>query len=343
MQTNPYNDDKRLLELLERWQSGDFTRSDEQELQALADSDEFRREAVEGFWALPEASHATHLASLRTRLRERTGVGRRVMFPQLMAAAAVVLLVIAAIVFFPSEQKEAPMAAEQATQPPMDTQPIASNFPEQKPLESVRSAPPPKTDQLLSQSARPGETFPTMAESGPAASGAASEVAATPAPPVLADDEMVGDKTLASKPVETENAYNKVLEEQDLPDFAPGNVAKRAEAKKETDGMAKAKQKDAYKKSRPASPNVSQPQGGWAAFQDYLRRNARLPEAARQNNVSGSVRIKFRLDANNQPIDFITVRALGFGCEEEAIRLVKAYTWQRGSDQELTVDVPFVR
>jgi TonB family protein len=68
-----------------------------------------------------------------------------------------------------------------------------------------------------------------------------------------------------------------------------------------------------------------------------------LPEAARQNNVSGSVRLKFRLDVNNQPIDFQIVRSLGYGCDEEAIRLVKAFTWQYGSEQELTVEVPFVR
>ena len=73
MSSNPYNKDKRLLELLEQWQTGQFTRADEQELQTLTDSDEFRREAVEGFWALPEADHATHLASIRERLRRRTG------------------------------------------------------------------------------------------------------------------------------------------------------------------------------------------------------------------------------------------------------------------------------
>lgn len=341
MQTNPYNDDKRLLELLERWQSGDFSRTDEQELQALTDSDEFRRETVEGFWSLPEANHASHLASLRARLRERSGGARRVLFPQMMAAAAVIILVVAAVWLFPSEQKEAPMA-EQGEQTRVDSQPIASNFPKEKSIENVRSSPAPKADQIVSQSAPPGQTYPTMAESAPAASVEASEVAATP-PPVLRDDAAEADKAVAAKPVESESAYNKVLDEQSMPDEFQGNSAKRAEAKKKSSDIAKAKAKDTVKQSQPASPKNSQPQGGWDKFQDYLRRSARLPEAARQNNVSGSVRLKFRLDVNNQPIDFQIVRSLGYGCDEEAIRLVKAFTWQYGSEQELTVEVPFVR
>lgn len=334
MQTNPYNDDKRLLELLERWQSGDFSRTDEQELQALTDSDAFRREAVEGFWSLPEANHDAHLASLRTRLRERSGAGRRFMLPQMMAAAAVILMVIAAIWFFPSEQKEATMT-EQAVQPRVDSQPIASNFPEEKPLGDVRNAPAPKTDAIVSQTAPPGQTYPTWAESEPAAIDAASEVAAAPTP-VLRDDEPEADKAVAAKPVETESAYNKVLDEQSMPDEFQGNSAKRAETKKKSSDMAKAKPK-------PAGPIRSQPEGGWDKFQDYLRRTARLPEAARQNNVSGSVGLKFRLNVNNQPVDIQIVRSLGYGCDEEAIRLVKAYSWQYVTDQELIVEVPFVR
>ena len=49
------------------------------------------------------------------------------------------------------------------------------------------------------------------------------------------------------------------------------------------------------------------------------------------------------VDENNQPIDFQILRSLGFGCDEEAMLLVKAYPWQRGSDPELTLDVSFVR
>ncbi|MBL7807867.1 MAG: hypothetical protein JNN28_08645, partial [Saprospiraceae bacterium] len=91
---NPYNNDKRLLELLERWQSGDFTRADEQELQSLTDSDEFRRETAEGYMSVPEANHAQHLASLRQRLQAGSGTARKLYLPQMLAAAAAIGVVI---------------------------------------------------------------------------------------------------------------------------------------------------------------------------------------------------------------------------------------------------------
>ncbi len=338
MSTNPYNDDKRLLELLERWQSGDFSRVQEQELQALADSDEFRRETVEGFWSLPETDHAAHLASLRERLRKRTGGGRIVAFPQILAAvAAISVLVLAVIWLIPSSEKSATMS-QQAAQEPFENQPIASTLPEEKSAgPEMRSKDAPQLDRL-GKSAQSKPASPMM-DSPPAASGSASEVATLP--PVLSAEETAGEKTdqiATSKPPANEAEYAKAKNEQDDVDQAPGSFAKRSESKKEA-----ARAKDVQKQKPAAAAQNSQPVGGWSQFQDYLRRNARLPEAARQNNVSGSVRFKFRLDTSSQPIDFQITRSLGYGCDEEAVRLVKAYSWQRGSDPELTLEVSFVR
>jgi len=336
--TNPHNDDKRLLELLERWHSGDFSRAHEQELQALADSDEFRREAVEGFWSLPETEHATHLASLRLRLRKRTDGGtlwvsyRRI----LTAVAAVAILVLSVIWLFPLAEKTTPMAQQEAVKS-TENQPIASNLPEEKNAqdETVNNSAP-KPDRLgKSTQSKPA---PPSSASGPAASGSAAEIASAPAP-VLSGE--TADKQMDAKPELSEAEYRKVVAEQDDVDQAPGNAAPRTEDRKEAPEKSRAK--DAMKKQAPSSVKASQPAGGWSDFQDYLRRNARLPELARQNNVSGSVGLKFRLDINNLPIDFQTIRPLGYGCDEEAVRLIKAYKWQRGSNPEVTVDVLFVR
>jgi protein TonB len=340
MSTNPHNDDKRLLELLERWHSGDFSRAHEQELQALADSDEFRREAVEGFWSLPETEHATHLASLRLRLRKRTDSGmlwvssRRI----LTAVAAVAILVLSVIWLFPSAEKTTPMAQQEAVKS-TENQPIASNLPEENKIqdETLNNSAP-KLDRLgKSTQSKPA---PPTSTSGPAASGSAAEIASAPAP-VLSRELQTADKQMDAKPELSEAEYSKVVDEQDDVDQAPGNAAPRTEDMKEA--PAKSRAKDAMKKQAPSSAKASQPAGGWSDFQDYLRRKARLPELARQNNISGSVGLKFRLDINNQPIDFQTLRPLGYGCDEEAVRLVKAYKWQRGSDPEVTVDVLFVR
>ncbi|MDO8366375.1 MAG: hypothetical protein Q7T20_06225, partial [Saprospiraceae bacterium] len=206
MSTNPYNDDKRLLELLERWHSGDFSRANEQELKALADSDEFRRETVEGFWSMPETDYTMHLASLRKRLRRRTsGSVFRVSYRRiLVAAAAVTLLILSVVWFLPTTEKSAPIAQQEAIEP-VENQSIASNIPEEKAAddEMFRSSAP-KLDRLD----KPAQSKPAtpMMESGPAASGSAAEVASAP-PPVLSSEEELADKIMAAEPKASEGEY----------------------------------------------------------------------------------------------------------------------------------------
>lgn len=343
MSTKPYNDDKRLLELLERWQSGDFTRADELELQALADSDEFRREAVEGFWSTPEEDHASHLAVLRKRLKTRIGGGKRIALPQIMlAAAAIFILVLAVVWVFPTEQKLAPLAQNEVAPAPSE-QPAASenavqnNSAEPEGISSTsagKSKPAPGTF-------RSSEPEPVLA--APTA-GAGPDLAMEKATDTPASDyaiqESTADKAVAAKPVISDNESNVFSDEADDVDYRQGNMGPIPKAKKQD---AAANEQAAKRKKAPAQAKAAGPEGGWTAFQEYLRRNARLPEAARQQNISGTVRLKFKLDSNAQPVDFQVINPLGFGCEEEAIRLVKAYNWQLGSNSEISVDVPFVR
>lgn len=79
------------------------------------------------------------------------------------------------------------------------------------------------------------------------------------------------------------------------------------------------------------------------ALEDYLRRNARLPEAARQNNISGYVKVSFRLDRQRRVTDFKVLRPLGYGCDEAAQSLLKAYNWRDFTQDTVMVEVPFVR
>lgn len=59
-------------------------------------------------------------------------------------------------------------------------------------------------------------------------------------------------------------------------------------------------------------------------FEEYLRSNQKLPEAARQNGVSGVVEVAFEVDAKGRLSNFVIRQSLGYGCDQEAIRLLKA-------------------
>ncbi len=328
---NVPTDDNRFLDLLQKWQAGDFTRGDEQELQALARGDDFRREALEGFMLHPEEDHHTRLLALRARL-QAAGAIRRTIFPQIWAAAAALVLLLAAFWFF---RNPAPG--------PLDT--IAQNeMPAVENQTLSDAAAPVETAPLRSKSVAP----PTPAPGGPLASSGAvarsepdriesfesKDMVAAPAPVTPPAATVAGEQE-ASKP-EADLAMEEVAvqKEQTYADDAKG-------AKKKAESAGK----DARSRPVQQAPGNTMQTADFAmiALQDYLRRNARLPEAARQNNISGYVRLSFRLDPQRRATDFKVLRPLGYGCEEAAQSLLQAYNWRDFTQDSLAVEVPFVR
>jgi TonB family protein len=67
----------------------------------------------------------------------------------------------------------------------------------------------------------------------------------------------------------------------------------------------------------------AEPQGGRQAFQQYLEEKLHYPEQALENKVEGRVTVQFTVGTNGQLEDFKIIKGLGFGCDDEVIRLIK--------------------
>jgi TonB family protein len=67
----------------------------------------------------------------------------------------------------------------------------------------------------------------------------------------------------------------------------------------------------------------AQPVGGNNELKKYLENNLQYPENAIENKVEGNVTVLFTIEPNGNLTDFRVVRSLGFGCDEELIRLIK--------------------
>ena len=75
-----------------------------------------------------------------------------------------------------------------------------------------------------------------------------------------------------------------------------------------------------YKSARPAID--------MSDYRDYLETNLKYPEAAKEQAVEGKVILKLTIDPSGTISAINIKRNLGFGCDEEAIRLVKeGPTW----------------
>lgn len=71
------------------------------------------------------------------------------------------------------------------------------------------------------------------------------------------------------------------------------------------------------------------PVGGMQAFYRHLSENIRYPEEAQKNKVEGKAFIRFIIDETGTVISAEPVagRALGYGLDEEAIRVIKTSKW----------------
>ena len=67
--------------------------------------------------------------------------------------------------------------------------------------------------------------------------------------------------------------------------------------------------------------------GGPAALGQFLRRSLHYPEAALDAHISGKVHVRFTVDENGHLLDPEVVKGLGFGLDQEALRLVRLMPW----------------
>ena len=82
--------------------------------------------------------------------------------------------------------------------------------------------------------------------------------------------------------------------------------------------------------------------GGQTELIKYLQKNLRYPAAARENGIEGKVVLQFVVDETGNISDIQTVRDIGGGCAEEAIRVVKSMPpWKPGKQNGNAVKVYF--
>ncbi|WP_167856321.1 energy transducer TonB [Hymenobacter metallicola] len=67
--------------------------------------------------------------------------------------------------------------------------------------------------------------------------------------------------------------------------------------------------------------------GGEAAFTKFLRAKIQYPAAALNRGTSGKVHVSFVIDEQGHILDPKVVKGLGFGLDEEALRLVRIMPW----------------
>ncbi len=82
--------------------------------------------------------------------------------------------------------------------------------------------------------------------------------------------------------------------------------------------------------------------GGEAAFASYLGKNIHYPAIAKENNVQGKVFLSFVVERDGSLTDIRVVRGIGSGCDDEAVRVLKASPkWRPGIQNGRPVRVAY--
>jgi protein TonB len=89
--------------------------------------------------------------------------------------------------------------------------------------------------------------------------------------------------------------------------------------------------------------NQPEPVGGMSVFYEYVAKNLKYPVLARRNNIEGRVYIEFVVEKDGSLTDVKTLKGIGGGCDEEAMRIIKeAPKWNPGKQRGRPVRVKMV-
>jgi TonB family protein len=82
--------------------------------------------------------------------------------------------------------------------------------------------------------------------------------------------------------------------------------------------------------------------GGDTALYTYLAKNIEYPSKALDNDIQGRVIIEFIIRNDGSVSDVTVSKGIGYGCDEEAVRVVKSMPrWKPGSQNGKSVNVTY--
>jgi len=82
--------------------------------------------------------------------------------------------------------------------------------------------------------------------------------------------------------------------------------------------------------------------GGAKAWSKYMERNLRYPYQAQDANIQGKVFVSFVVERDGSVSDVKVLRGLGFGCDEEAMKVIKkSPLWKPGKNKGVPVRVRY--
>jgi len=88
---------------------------------------------------------------------------------------------------------------------------------------------------------------------------------------------------------------------------------------------------------------MPEPIGGWATFYKTLTKNFKYPKQAQRVGANGKVFVEFTVNEKGELSHFKIIKGIGFGCDEEAKRVIALTKWTAGKQRGRPVNVKMVQ
>lgn len=88
---------------------------------------------------------------------------------------------------------------------------------------------------------------------------------------------------------------------------------------------------------------MPEPVGGWPTFYNTLSKNLKYPHEAKRKEASGRVFVEFTVNNKGELSHFRIIKGIGYGCDEEAKRVIALTKWNPGKQRGRAVNVRMVQ
>ncbi len=88
---------------------------------------------------------------------------------------------------------------------------------------------------------------------------------------------------------------------------------------------------------------MPEPIGGWATFYKTLTKNFKYPKQAQRVGANGKVFVEFTVNDKGELSHFKIIKGIGYGCDEEAKRVIALTRWTAGKQRGRPVNVKMVQ
>ena len=77
--------------------------------------------------------------------------------------------------------------------------------------------------------------------------------------------------------------------------------------------------------------------GGIEGLRNFIKNNLKYPQKALENKIEGDVLIRYKVNYLGKVLNIQLIHGLGFGCDEEAIRIIKKLKYPKLLNRKIKV------